>query len=94
MIIAVIPNVFIKNAFITVNGVWGEFAEWTECPVSCGGGERSRVRTCDSPAPAHGGNDCTVDGSSNTEVERCNENPCPGIAIQEKARPLKVYYLL
>ena len=64
--------------FITVNGVWGEFAEWNDCPVSCGGGERSRVRTCDSPAPAHGGNDCTVDGSSNTEVERCNENPCPG----------------
>merc|ERR1712076_250647 len=60
-----------------VNGGWGEFGAWDECPVSCGGAEHSRVRTCDSPAPAHGGNDCTVDGSSNTEVERCNENPCP-----------------
>ena len=78
------PKFFIKNAFITVNGVWGEFAEWNECPVSCGGGERSRVRTCDSPAPAHGGNDCTVDGSSNTEVERCNENPCPGNCYSRK----------
>ena len=32
---------------------------------------------CDSPAPQYGGDDCTVDGSTDTETEMCNENPCP-----------------
>ena len=61
-----------------VNGGWGEFSEWDECPVSCGGAEHSRHRECNNPAPAHGGHDCTADGSTNVETERCNENPCPG----------------
>ena len=50
---------------------------WDDCPVSCGGGDHSRTRACDSPAPEYGGDDCTVDGSTDTETERCNEDPCP-----------------
>ena len=60
-----------------MNGGWGDFGAWDDCPVSCGGAEHSRYRVCDSPAPAHGGDDCTVDGSTDTETEKCNENPCP-----------------
>ena len=62
---------------LTVNGGWGEFGDWEECPVSCGGGEQKRVRACNSPAPAHGGDDCTADGSSSAETRNCNENLCP-----------------
>ena len=59
-----------------MNGGWGEWGEWEECSVTCGSGEHSRARACDSPAPANGGDDCTVDDSSNTETQNCNKNPC------------------
>ena len=35
------------------------------------------MRVCDNPAPQYGGNECTDDGSSDTDTERCNEDPCP-----------------
>ena len=60
-----------------VNGGCSDFGEWDDCPVSCGGAEHSRYRMCDNPAPQYGGDDCTVDGSADTETEKCNENPCP-----------------
>ena len=60
-----------------VNGGWGIWGNWETCPVSCGGGDQGRTRLCDNPAPQHGGDDCTVDGSSASESQRCNENPCP-----------------
>ena len=60
-----------------VNGGWGEWSEWDECPVSCGGADQGRTRVCDNPAPQFGGDDCTIDGSSDSEIQRCNENPCP-----------------
>jgi len=66
-----------NNGPCPVNGGWSDFGAWDDCPVSCGGAEHSRYRVCDSPAPAHGGDDCTVDGSTDTETEKCNENPCP-----------------
>ena len=61
-----------------MNGGWGEWGEWTNCPVTCDGADQGRTRPCDNPAPAHGGDDCTVDGSIGTESQRCNEDPCPG----------------
>jgi len=60
-----------------INGGWGEWSDWVECPVSCGGADQERTRVCDNPAPQFGGDDCTVDGSSDSETQRCNENPCP-----------------
>ena len=63
--------------YSTVNGGWGDFGAWEDCPVSCGGAEHSRYRVCDSPLPEHGGDDCTIDGSTDIETEKCNENPCP-----------------
>ena len=69
--------IFLSFIKISVNGGWGGFGDWEECPVSCGGAEHSRYRECSNPAPAHGGDDCTVDGSSDLETQACNENPCP-----------------
>ena len=60
-----------------VDGGWGEFGDWEDCPVSCGGGQHSRIRMCDNPAPQFGGLDCTNDGSSDTETEDCNTQECP-----------------
>ena len=70
--------IFLSFIKISVNGGWGGFGDWEECPVSCGGAEHSRYRECSNPAPAHGGHDCTVDGSTNVETVACNETPCPG----------------
>ena len=60
-----------------VNGGWGDWTEWDECPVTCGGADQGRTRVCDNPAPQFGGDDCTVDGSLDSETQRCNKNPCP-----------------
>jgi hypothetical protein len=47
------------------------------CSVSCGGGVGIRHRTCDNPAPSHGGQTChgPVD-----ETSSCNIQPCPGFS--------------
>ena len=63
-------------SLLLVNGGWSEWRDWEVCPVSCGGGDQSRTRVCDNPKPEHGGVDCTTDGSTNTETQRCQENPC------------------
>jgi len=60
-----------------INGGWGDWTEWDECPVTCGGADQGRTRVCDNPAPQFGGDDCTVDGSLDSGTQRCNENPCP-----------------
>ena len=62
-----------------VNGGWGDWSEWKACPVSCGGGYQNRTRLCDSPLPQFEGKDCTADGSTRYEIQKCNEIPCPGI---------------
>ena len=36
----------------------------------------TRTRSCDSPAPANGGDDCE-DGDE-SQSESCNSNPCKG----------------
>ena len=36
-----------------------------------------RTRLCDNPPPQLGGKDCTANGSSATDIRRCNEDPCP-----------------
>ena len=56
--------------------------------MTCGGGQRSRVRLCDSPLPEAGGSLCpsneifslsiTDDGTlKESGTETCNNNDCP-----------------
>ncbi|KAA0186981.1 Hemicentin 1, partial [Fasciolopsis buskii] len=58
-----------------VNGAWGSWTSWSHCSKSCGGGQRRRIRRCDSPAPAYGGQDCPATGY--LEISDCHNEPCP-----------------
>ncbi|GFS05116.1 SCO-spondin [Elysia marginata] len=55
-----------------VDGVYLAWSEWSECSVSCGGGQQWKSRTCQ--APQHGGQDCA--GPDNV-TQTCNTQPCP-----------------
>ena len=60
---------------VLVNGGWGSWSSWSSCSVTCGGGQRTRQRLCNNPAPSGGGSDCV--GSSNDQ-QTCNTANCPG----------------
>ncbi|XP_044178032.1 coadhesin-like [Acropora millepora] len=63
------------NTSIPVDGNWGEWGPWSECSRSCGGGNHSRTRECNNPAPANGGKQC--DGPFRQRDRLCNEHECP-----------------
>ena len=62
---------------LVVNGGYSPWSDWTQCTVTCGGGESMRSRTCTNPSPEFGGKDCSSLGSS-TETMKCKNDPCPG----------------
>jgi hypothetical protein len=55
--------------------MWGE---WSTCSRTCDSGTLTRSRSCDNPAPAHGGYDCP--GNKN-DTTQCNIQTCPGIYV-------------
>ncbi|XP_045160489.2 SCO-spondin-like [Mercenaria mercenaria] len=59
-----------------VDGGFTEWTPWTECPVSCGGSEQTRTRTCSNPEPQNGGSDCVGDTE---ESQQCNTGSCPPV---------------
>uniref|UniRef100_A0AAQ6AQU4 Uncharacterized protein n=1 Tax=Amphiprion ocellaris TaxID=80972 RepID=A0AAQ6AQU4_AMPOC len=65
-----------------VDGNWASWQPWGECSASCGGGERTRVRLCNSPSPSNGGRPCPGDS---TQLSRCNTQACPGKACHKSA---------
>ncbi|XP_057305398.1 coadhesin-like [Hydractinia symbiolongicarpus] len=56
-----------------VHGNWGGWSSYSACPVTCGGGIRTRTRLCNNPAPANGGNICI---GSSTQQLNCSTSPC------------------
>ncbi|KAM7440987.1 hypothetical protein ABFA07_009879 [Porites harrisoni] len=57
-----------------VDGHWGAWEEWDFCTESCGGGVQKRIRTCNNPPPANGGQDCR---GTQKQSQRCNIQACP-----------------
>ncbi|AWP10692.1 putative hemicentin-1 [Scophthalmus maximus] len=64
-----------STANCPVDGNWGSWQPWGECSATCGGGERTRVRLCNSPSPGNGGRLCPGDSS---QLSRCKTQACPG----------------
>ena len=65
--------------FFTVNGGYGEWGEFGECTVTCGGGVWHRTRKCNKPATVLPGKTCEEQGlGPNEEMAPCNVESCPG----------------
>ncbi|KAK3592034.1 hypothetical protein CHS0354_019289 [Potamilus streckersoni] len=60
-----------------IDGVWTEWAAWSECSVTCANGTRWRDRNC--TGPFHGGQNCT---GNFYEEEICVTKSCPGTRTQ------------
>lgn len=73
----------------SVDGVWLEWAGWTDCSLSCAMGWQSRNRTC--LGPFYGGDNCTGDIS---EVQNCMLVECPGKYYSKKCDYLPLLMLL
>ncbi|VDI26618.1 Hypothetical predicted protein, partial [Mytilus galloprovincialis] len=61
-----------NNQSCPIDGVFGEWTEWSDCTKMCGGGDMYRNRTC--IGPWFGGQPC--DGQRN-QNSTCNEHDCP-----------------
>ena len=72
------------SLFIIVDGLWGNWSEFTECSKTCNGGNRERHRKCDNPQTKHGGVDCFSPDSIQDQglkwqfdyIKECNTIPC------------------
>ena len=68
------------NCFVLIFAVNGGYSDWGpygQCSKTCGGGVKTRSRSCTNPPPSNGGEDCSVLGSD-TSTRRCNIDDCPG----------------
>ncbi|KAF6039733.1 hypothetical protein EB796_001955 [Bugula neritina] len=62
------------NIGCPVNGAWAPWTSWTKCSSPCGGGAKTRSRTCTGPPPAHGGAGC--DGPTADSLDCNMDVPC------------------
>ncbi|XP_008064182.1 SCO-spondin [Carlito syrichta] len=66
-------GVICEDTECAVPGTWTLWSPWSDCPVSCGGGNHVRARACMALAPGHGGPSCL---GPNTQTQRCGWQPC------------------
>ena len=73
------PPIEIRNCNTFPCPIDGNYSSWSNfsvCSKSCGNGTMEKIRNCSSPAPRHGGKNCSLLGPSK-EVRKCNVFPCP-----------------
>ncbi|XP_053374249.1 complement C1q-like protein 2 [Mercenaria mercenaria] len=65
------------------DGGWTAWGFWGTCSITCGGGFRSRSRTCTNPIPSLSGKYCKGD---TIQVGACSNNVCkePNVAFRSK----------
>lgn len=73
IILAVCISISLKVFPFAVDGIWQPWSDWGDCPVTCGGAEHSRNRTCFGPF--YDGANCSGPA---TETRDCNTQHCPG----------------
>ncbi|XP_004594559.2 SCO-spondin [Ochotona princeps] len=59
-----------------VSGAWTPWTPWSNCPVSCGGADQVRSRSCTAPTPGPHGTPCS---GPSTQTQRCGQQPCQGL---------------
>jgi len=59
------------------NGGLSPWSNWGMCSKTCGGGQKTKSRTCTNPAPSNGGKLCS---GSLTENAACNAQTCEVVA--------------
>lgn len=64
-----------KTKYEKSDGGWSKWSSFGPCNKKCGGGFRTRVRSCDSPTPKYGGDPCK---GNYYETISCNTNRCLG----------------
>ncbi|KAM6456551.1 hemicentin-1 isoform 2-T2 [Liasis olivaceus] len=68
-------SVLVKVPFIVqVHGGFSEWLEWQPCSVTCGQGLQKRIRLCNNPFPANGGQRCM---EPDHEIRSCQSKLCP-----------------
>ena len=60
----------------SVDGTWSSYGAWSSCTVTCGGGKKTRTRTCEGRE--NGGKQCQ--GESVLESP-CNTQACPTVVF-------------
>lgn len=60
---------------LAIDGNYTEWAKWSDCSATCGGGSQVRSRNCTNPPPQHGGRNCVELGPAN-QTQECNTDPC------------------
>uniref|UniRef100_A0A8C8E9P1 Uncharacterized protein n=1 Tax=Otus sunia TaxID=257818 RepID=A0A8C8E9P1_9STRI len=58
-----------------VPGKWAAWGSWSPCDAKCGGGVRSRVRSCSDPPPKNGGQPCPG-GALQSQPLTCEDVAC------------------
>ena len=68
------------NRIVFLNGLvdggltnWGA---WGVCSVTCGDGQKERLRSCTNPEPQYGGSDCL---GHLREIQDCVQPRCAGL---------------
>lgn len=74
--------------YLLVNANWGQWSPFTVCSTTCGEGQQQRIRLCNNPPAAHGGEDCIL-ATGQKAKDQIEQKTCNVVACPSK----KIYYL-